>query len=226
MVSVSSDREKRRNTAKMLKNSAVLRKYKSSDYPQIPSLVDYLYDEMIKHYGLNPTRPSIIANLKHHIEFFVLNLFATYLKDPTRVISYPQNRNVYSDKKSKFKKHFKLSFRYSVEKGAMGKGVVPFLEKQNYIEIFPFQHDRNNPDNSYQARMMATTKLIDLIENQCDVSEEMLELDTSTDELIVMKGVRLKGKWVTIYRNGKEIRIKKKKRERSVKPRIHRRSGR
>jgi hypothetical protein len=210
MVSELSDKEKRTNKAKMLKNSTVLRKYKSSKYPQLPSLIDFLYDEMIEHYGLNPTRPSIIDNLKYHIEFFIVNLFATFLKDPTRVISYPQNRNVYSDKKSKFKKHFKLSYRYSAEKGSTGKGVIPFLEKQNYIETFPFQHDRKNPDNSYQSRMRATTKLIDLIESQYEVSEEMLELDTSTDELIVMKGVRLKGKRVTIYRNGKKLRIKKR----------------
>ena len=88
-------------------------------------------------------------------------------RDPTKYISFPKNRSVYSDPKSKFKKSYKLSYRYSVEQGEEGKGVIPFLEHRGYIEVTPFINDRTGQRESFQSRMRATGKLTDLINHLC-----------------------------------------------------------
>jgi hypothetical protein len=105
--------------------------------------------------------------------------------------------------------------RYSVDEGKNGKPVISFLERQDYIENFGFQHDRNNPNNSYQSRMRATPKLINLIIDQYKVSEDMIEHDVSDDETIVVKGVKPKPKYVFVIENGKKKK-KKVKRPRRV----------
>ena len=95
MVSNLLERDRRSKKAKLLKNSTMLKIYKSSNYPQIISVIDHLYDEMIKSCGLNLTRPSDIKRLRYHIEFLALNLYKTYCNDPTKLISYPRAANAY-----------------------------------------------------------------------------------------------------------------------------------
>ena len=188
---------RRIETAKLLKGNCVqLNMYKTSNYPQIVGVIDYLFEEMVTVLGLKLNLPTSVAKLKYHIEFFVTNLYKTYCNDPSRVISYPRDRSKYSDKKSRYKKRFGLSYRYSVECGKDGKGVINFLEQLGYIETFSFQHDRTNSGNSFQSRMRATERLIDLVESQYDVSEDMLAVDTSKEETIIVKGVKLKNRWV------------------------------
>jgi hypothetical protein len=110
-----------------------------------------------------------------------------------------------------------LSFRYSVDEGKNGKPVISFLERQDYIENFGFQHDRNNPNNSYQSRMRATSKLINLIVDQYEVSEDMIEHDVSADETVVVKGVKPKPKYVSVIEDGKKKRKKLKRKRRVCK---------
>ena len=166
MIIMESDKDRKFNKAKELHNSTPLRKYKSLNYPEVVSVIEHLYDEMVIVYNLTLDWESNVKKLKHHIEFFVLNLYKAYCNDPTRVVAYPRRKNDYSGKKSRYKNKFGLSYRYSVEEGKDGKPVIGFLERQGYIETFGFQRDRNNPNNSYRSRMRATPKLIDLIVNQ------------------------------------------------------------
>jgi hypothetical protein len=209
------DKDRKYNKARELRNSTPLRKYKSLNSPEVISVVDHLYDEMVGVYGLSLIRSSSIKNLRHHIEFFVLNLYKVYCNDPTKVIAYSRDRNAYSGKKYKHK--FGLSFRYSVDEGKNGKPVISFLERQDYIENFGFQHDRNNPNNSYQSRMRATSKLINLIVDQYEVSEDMIEHDVSADETVVVKGVKPKPKYVSVIEDGKKKRKKLKRKRRVCK---------
>jgi hypothetical protein len=160
---MDSDTDRRYKKARELRNSTPLRKYKSSNSPEVISVVDHLYDEMVGVYGLSLIRSSSIKNLKHHIEFFVLNLYKVSCNDPTKVIAYPRNRNAYSGKKSRYKHKFGLSFRYSIDRGKDGKPVIRFLEGQGYIETFNHQFDEKNPNNRYQSRMRGTPKLINLM---------------------------------------------------------------
>jgi hypothetical protein len=216
MASSQSEEDRRFNKAKMLRNSCRLRKYKSSNYPEVISAVDDLFEEMVRVDGLTLTRKSSIDRLKYHIEFFVTNLYKTYCNDPTRVISYPRDRSKYSDKKSIYSSKFDLSFRYSVEGGKDGKGVINFLERQGYIETFGFQHDRSKQGKSYQSRMRATEKLLDLIESKHSVSEEMLEVDTSKDETVIVKGLKPKPFWVMVVDADGKKKRKKIQRPRKV----------
>ena len=205
---IEFDNDKGFEKAKELRNSTRLRKYKSSKYPEVLNVINYLYDEMVDVYDLTLDRESNVKKLKHHIEFFVQNLYKAYCNDPTRVIAYSRDRNTYTGKKSKYKMKFGLSFRYSVDKGKDGKPVIGFLEKQGYIETFSFQYDRNNPNNSYRSRMRATPKLIDLIVKQHQVTEDMVEPDTSDEETIIVKGVKPKPKIIYVTENGKRKRKK------------------
>ncbi|UCG05045.1 MAG: hypothetical protein JSV83_14075 [Desulfobacterales bacterium] len=215
MSSTEFDRERSFSKARELGNSTPLRKYGSSNYPEVISVVDHLFDELIDVYGLNLNRKSSIDKLKYHIEFFVLNLYKVYCKDPSKVIAYSRDRNVYSDRKGAYRKNFGISFRYSVDEGKDGKPVISFLERQGYIETFSFQYDKKNPNKRYQSRMRATPKLINLITETFNVSHEMVEEDYTGEELIVVKGLKPKPKWIAIVEDG-EKRRKKIKRKRRV----------
>jgi hypothetical protein len=85
---------RRIDKAKLLKgNSCSLRRYKSTNYPEIASVVNDLFEEMVQVCDLNLSRKSSCDKLRYHIEFFILNLYKTYCNDPTRVISYSRNRS-------------------------------------------------------------------------------------------------------------------------------------
>ena len=202
------DNDSKIEKVKRLKNSTLLRRYKVSNPELISLVVDFLYDELVEHYDLNGQRKSTIENLKHHIEFFVTNLYAVSRRDPTKYISFPKNRSVYSDPKSKYKKVYKLSYRYSVEQGEEGKGVIPFLEHRGYIEVTPGVNDRTGQRESFQSRMRATGKLMDFINHH--QPDDDVEIDTIQDELIVLKGVKLKPRKVTRIKNGKKKNVTKK----------------
>ena len=145
------------------KNSTVLRRYKISNPEFISRVVELLYLELVDYYELTGPRKSSVDKLKHHIRFFVTNLYAVSRRDPTKYIAFSKNSNVYSDSKSKYKKVYELSYRFSVEQGEEGKGVIPFLEHKGYIEVTPFKNDRTGQTESFQSRMRATGKLMDLI---------------------------------------------------------------
>ena len=145
MVSSVSDKDKKFDKARELGNSTLLKKYKVSNYPEVTFVVDHLYDEMVRICDLKLNRKSSIDRLKHHIEFFCLNLYKTYCNDPTRVIAYSRDIHAYSGKKSRYKHKFGLSYRYSVEGGKKGKPVIGFLEEQDYIENFSGVFDKRDP---------------------------------------------------------------------------------
>jgi hypothetical protein len=212
MVSSELDKDRKFSKARELRNSTPLRKYKGANYPEVIYVVDRLYDEMNEIYGLRLNRKSSIDKLRHHIGFFVLNLYKAYCNDPTRVIAYSRDRSTYSGKKSRYKHKFGLSFRYSVDRGKDGKPVIRFFEKQGYIETFSFQYDKKNPQNRYQSRMRATPKLIELIERH-KVSADQIKRDTRDDKTIVMKGGKPKPTYEYVTKDGKK-RKKKKQRPR------------
>ena len=96
-----------------------------------------------------------------------------------------------------------LSYRYSIEQGEEGKGVIPFLEHKGYIEVTPFVNDRTGQRESFQSRMRATGKLVNLINDLCQQFDDV-KIDTVQDELIVVKGVKPKPLKVKIIKDGKK----------------------
>jgi hypothetical protein len=108
MADSSLDNDSKFEIAKERKNSTVLHRYKISNPELISRVVDILYDELVEYYELNGQRKSTVDKLMHHLDFFVTNLYAVSLSDPTKFIAFSKNDNVYSDPKSKYKKSYKL----------------------------------------------------------------------------------------------------------------------
>jgi len=88
------DNDSKYEIAKERKNSTVLRWYKVSNLELISRVVDILYDELVEFYELNGQRKSTVDKLKHHIGFFVTNLYAVSRRDPAKFIAFPKNRSV------------------------------------------------------------------------------------------------------------------------------------
>jgi hypothetical protein len=201
-------------TAKKYGNSCALEMYKTCKYPELLGTSDSILEEMKDYDGLVSSRPSSIRTLKWHIEFFITNLYAAYLKDPTMFVSYSRNKSRYG-KKSEYKNKFKLSHEFSVNK------LIWFLLEEGYVEGSPWRHDKFDPSKSFQSRMKATKKLIDLINKHRDsvpsVPPERIEPDDSSEELVVVKGVKLNDKWVTKEVDGVKTKIKIKGKRRICK---------
>jgi hypothetical protein len=195
--------------AQELGNSCRLKIYKSSNYPEVLGVVNFLYEEMIKQYGLSKLRASSEEQLRKHMQFYVLNLYKAYTRNPAMVVAYSQDTSWYSkwNKKHRNKKD-KLSYLYSVQSPPKGKPVITFLKECGYVKPFGYIHDRTDPRNrSFQSRMRARKKLIDLIE-QHGVKDNMIEEDYSDEELIVLKGVNRKPKprWTVVTPNTPQVR--------------------
>jgi hypothetical protein len=176
--------------AMKLKNSKQLSLYKFTKHPEIDKAVDHLLKEMVVSYGIDTkkARPSTIANLRYHIQFYVLNLHKAHLRDPDMVVAYSRHTNWYAKWNAKHpKEKQKLSYRYSGDPPPRGKPVLTFLEDQDYIRTWSHMRNPDKHNKSYQPRMRARDKLINLIE-QYGVSENMVEEDYSSEELIVFKG--------------------------------------
>jgi hypothetical protein len=202
-----------------LGNSCLLTKYKGSKYPEVLSrAIDHLFEEMVETEEIRLTRASSKNKLRHHIQFFVLNLYKVYHRDPTKVIAYSRDSKWYSDKKGiNCRRKFNLSFRYSVQNPPIGKPVITFLEKQGYIKTFGFKNVRSGSGRSYQSRMRAEQKLIDLIEDHYEIDEQMVEEDYSGEETIIVKGLKPKPTYKYVWKDGKRKNKKFQKKRKICK---------
>ncbi len=218
MVDMGS-REKKGN----YENSTVLRRLNPDKHPGVIGASEALLDQMKLVKGLYPQRPSDVLKLRHHVRFFLVNLYHTYLQDSSRWVSCSRNKNMYV-KGSKYKTKFKLSHEYSVNK------VLKFLLENQYIEQSPFIH-HPDPTKSRQTRIRATEKLIDLIRRhgepekspqdslpegpeECEREvEDDWEGEYEGQDTIVVKGLKPPPRYVTRVVNEvkTKIRIKPKR---------------
>ena len=172
-------------------NSSKLRRLNPDKYPGVKGCCDFLLDAMLKIKGFFSGRPSDLAKLRHHVTFFVVNLYHVYQQDPSRWVSFSRNKNQYG-KGSEYKDKFKLGHDYSVNK------VIKYLLDHLYIEHSPFIHIEGDTKHSRQSRMRPTPKLIDLIKAHSEPEEEGDEDefgepewdDYRGEETIVVKGVK------------------------------------
>lgn len=199
-------------------NSTKLRRFNLAKYPGVTGASESLLEYMKLVKGLFPQRPSDVQKLRHHVRFFVVNLYHTYLQDPSRWVSCSRNKNKFG-KGAKYKTKFKLSHEYSVNK------VIKFLLEHQFIEQSPFIH-HTDPTKSRQSRIRATQKLIDLIrrqeqepppEDSLPEGEEPENGDDGDDdyegqETIVVKGLKPPPRHVTRVVDGVKTRIKIKPR--------------
>lgn len=152
-----------------LNNYEPLDVHRWSDYPEVNSLVDSLYEE----FKQLPDFKGYRNIQKKHIKVVVLDLYVKWRTDPTMYVGYYRMKAHYKGEG----RYNKLFISFTTVK------VVDTLSALGYIEHVPGFHDRDGK-RSFLSRMRATDKLIDLIINKEGVTPEMIEKAPNTECII------------------------------------------
>jgi hypothetical protein len=169
--------------AERLSNSRPLDVQKISSYPQVKAVMDQLFSELEKDGKVNVRNAH---KLKRHLRAFILDLYHAQSYDPTMYLGYSLNQNSY---RPGTRLH-KLFFRHS-----MVVMVTDFLIRHKYVEHEKHRHAKEGSGmRSFQSRMRATRRLIDLIESQ-GVVPGMVESEPDDTKLVILRGPKVeKGK--------------------------------
>jgi hypothetical protein len=147
--------------------------HRISEYPEVKKVINFLLSEL-NISGLIKNSPR--AKILKHLKVVVLDLYIAYLSDPLIYVAYSRSKDKYLKENQRLRK---LHLGY----GPMIR-VVDGLETLGYLENHKGFQDRLR-DYGRQARMRATSKLVDLIQSS-EVSPVMVgRLD---DEVIVLRG--------------------------------------
>jgi hypothetical protein len=146
-----------------LDNSAVLDIHRASDFPQVNGAVDALYE---KFRALTQFARKKQHVLKRHIKLVVLNLYTTWLADPTRYVAYYRMKGMYLG----HSRYNELYITY------LTVAVVDALLELGLIEHEMGFYGRNErKGQSRTSRMRATDGLIDLIQGEHGMTADMIE---------------------------------------------------
>lgn len=172
------------------RNSKPLKVRKAEGHPAIDAATDHLFNEMI---GIS-TRYA--DDYRKHIQVFLLDLYLTYCEDPERYVAYSRDHNQYAPGKRNHR--LGLSPIFTPE-------VADFLtlKKRGYADGAKGIHNPNNPyGKSYQSRIRATAKLINLVESYgvTPEIEDDLPDDDDDDRLVILRATKVGDETV-----GKEI---------------------
>jgi hypothetical protein len=169
--------------AERLSNSRPLDVQKISSYPQVKAVMDQLFSELEKDGKVNLRNAD---KLKRHLQTLILDLYNAHCYDSRMYISYSRNKMKYLPGT----RLHKLFIRYS-----MVVMVTDFLIQHGYIEHEKHRHAKEGSGmRSYQSRMRATTKLIDLIESK-GIVPGMVESEPDDTKLVILRGPKVeKGK--------------------------------
>jgi hypothetical protein len=135
--------------AKDLANSTLFDVHKWSDYPEVNGAVDALFAElrMLPEFGGNSKLR------KKHVKVVVLNLYVTWLKDPSCWVAFYRMKAAY-----------RAGSRYNeLHISDLTVAVVDALLARGYIEHHKGFRYRAAGGRSRMSRMRATQKLLDLI---------------------------------------------------------------
>jgi hypothetical protein len=156
---------------KELNNSALFDVHKWSNYPEVKSLVNSLFEE----FELLPDFKGKKNLQKKHIKVVVLDLYDKWQTDELMYISFSRGSNAYEG-----------DGRYNrIHISRLTPLVVDNLVRLGYVEQHKGVYSRDDYHNSYKSRMRATDKLIDLIINKEKVTPEMIEKATNTESIIL-----------------------------------------
>jgi len=115
MITKSKEEMAAREKAEELNNYQPLDVHRWSDYPEVNSAVNALYEEL-KSLGVGNERLR-----KKHVKVVVLDLYVKWLVDPLRHVGYYRMRSHYKDLKSRYNKlHIFFLAVWSTPKGTMG----------------------------------------------------------------------------------------------------------
>ena len=165
--------------AEELNNSRPLDVWRVSEYPEAQRAIDHIYQE-IADAGLVSKR--FASKWRDTVRAVVLDLYVAHVSDPTMYIGYSRNHNKYSQ-----------SSRYSALFFSVGilPKVVDYLKDNGYIDHHGHRHDKKNPAKSRQSRMRATSKLIDLVQDQYNVDLSMISRHKD-EEVIILRDKKKK----------------------------------
>ena len=128
--------------------------WKAGEAPQIGEAVSYLFEELKPHFGHNINKKP--GRYKQAIKKVVLDLYVAWLSDPHLFVAYSRNRNDYSMGRRYSKLH--INYNAMID-------VIDILHELGYIHHKTGFHDRSRGIGR-QSRMIATPKLIRLIESK------------------------------------------------------------
>lgn len=135
-----------------LQNSALFDVHRWSDYPEVKAATDRLFVELAE--GLLAGRQAKKA--RRHLRVTLLNLYATWLQDPTMYVAYPRAAGA-----------FKAGSRYNALHISFGVvTVIDALFNGGWIENHRGIYARSGEGRSYVARMRAKPALIELMQNR------------------------------------------------------------
>ena len=185
--------------AKRLNNFWYLNPKRVCNKSLVDDVVNTLMSEM-EVYGVNiPFQDVYLRNLREHVRKILMNLHCAYLNDPEKYVAYSRDGSGY--KHDRNRKGFQFSFD-NVRK------VADFLISKGYVEHEKGHSASEKYAQGHLSRMRATVKLIDMFEKEDEeISVDDYKLDTTYDEIIVVKGVKPKKKVRIKIEDGKEKRV-------------------
>jgi len=155
---------------------------KRSDSPTIPKMVGVVLDSM-RGAGVEvPSQRKYLDGLVDHIHMILCNLLLASSEGSEIYIDFSRDSGAYSGTG--------VSYR-NVKK------VTDFLIRKGYVTFDPGRRDEREGKSSYRSKMLATDKLLAMVETIAGRSNPVkVYRDTSGQETVILKGVK-KGKGKT-----------------------------
>jgi hypothetical protein len=148
-------------------NSTLFDVHKWSEYPEVLAVRKHILNEL----GFKGSKKEI-----NHVTVVLLNLYYTYCLDPDMWVMFSRDRNDYNQGKRYNKLFIKYENMIKTVDGLLALG---------YIEQAKGFKDRVT-NKSFDSRMKATNKLIDVIKKKHAVKFEMIG-KYAPDELVVLR---------------------------------------
>jgi hypothetical protein len=172
MTSIKEKDEARlRKRAEELDNFRLLDVHKWSDYPEVSDAVEHLFGDLSK----DPDFEGREDLKKKHIKVIIIGLYANWLVDPDCYTAYYRRVTEY-----------KARSRYnSLHISKKTISVVDALAKRGYIETVIGHYGRTGGHTSHMSRMRANDKLIKLITEVFNFTDEMIEIHPHRECIIL-----------------------------------------
>jgi hypothetical protein len=173
MVEKDSTNEELLERFKELSNSRDLYAWRISDYPEVKTALNHIFDEMKSEAGIGK---RYAKKYRNHIRVIVLDLFVANQNDPTSYITFSRNSNDFKPGTKYGRMH--LSYEIS-------KKINDFLIKNAYIYYTKGFYYKDRPFSSKKPRMRATGKLIRLLKDENEIETGMIKWDENEPTLIL-----------------------------------------
>jgi len=190
-----------------LNNYWIIDRRKNSNSMEVNAAVGGLMNDM-KLRDEIPKGGEYLDRLINHVKVIILNLYYVYTADPDRYVAYSKRSGGYT--KTKGYKGFQFSHRNIIR-------VTDILRKNGYIEDVKGYPASEEYTQAQLSKMRATEKLVSILEVENKITPDMVEVDNSHEEIIVVKGLKPKPTLVQVVEDGKKKRKKKQRPRKACK---------